>query len=330
MERESPDGWSPAASLEWVSIDAPSVRSGAPRAPSAGARAKDRRSAWPRCPLRRGFAGKSAAWCRSCRSRAAPEPPGAESLPEDDGVGRGHVTVRLRASDASPRAADGATNQALPRPSTSNSPMRGAPARACRRRARARRPIARAARGRAHVVAAASPGDAPRSPASAANMQRAVGDALVSGHAHALLASTGLSPRGATRASCARHPVQLASHRLAMRSTSRISFSNPGEVQRLRAVAQRAAGSGWTSMMSPSAPAATAARAIAGTACRMPVPWRGSTTTGRCDSRLSIGHRVQVQRVAGHGLEGADAALAEDHLVVAARRRCTRPPSATP
>jgi len=44
-------------------------------------------------------------------------------------------------------------------------------------------------------------------------------------------------------------------------------------------------GSGCTSMMSPSAPAATAALAIAGTPDQMPIPCEGSTITGKWVSR---------------------------------------------
>src|SRR5882762_5890602 len=59
-------------------------------------------------------------------------------------------------------------------------------------------------------------------------------------------------------------------------------------------------GLGCTSMISPSAPAATAAMAIASTYSQWPVPWLGSTTTGRCVSFLSTGTalRSSVKRVA--------------------------------
>src|SRR5579859_5846532 len=43
-------------------------------------------------------------------------------------------------------------------------------------------------------------------------------------------------------------------------------------------------GLGWTSTMIPSAPAATAARASAGTMSRRPVPCEGSPTMGKCES----------------------------------------------
>ena len=42
-----------------------------------------------------------------------------------------------------------------------------------------------------------------------------------------------------------------------------------------------ASGSGWTSRIKASAPAATAARLMAGTSSRKPVPCEGSATTGR-------------------------------------------------
>src|SRR2546422_5090839 len=53
-------------------------------------------------------------------------------------------------------------------------------------------------------------------------------------------------------------------------------------------------------MMSPSAPAATPARAIDSTYSQYPVPWLGSTTTGRCESRFTTGTalRSRVKRVA--------------------------------
>src|SRR6266568_4936144 len=41
-------------------------------------------------------------------------------------------------------------------------------------------------------------------------------------------------------------------------------------------------GLGWTSMMSPSAPAAIEAADIDGTNEAIPVPWLGSTTIGKC------------------------------------------------
>ena len=61
------------------------------------------------------------------------------------------------------------------------------------------------------------------------------------------------------------------------------------------------------------------ARAMAATSERRPVPWLGSTITGRwLSSRISgTALRSSVLRV--YGLEGADAALAEDDLVVALR-----------
>src|SRR6266446_4425739 len=74
-------------------------------------------------------------------------------------------------------------------------------------------------------------------------------------------------------------------------------------------------GLGCTSMMSPSAPAATAAMAIASTYSQWPVPWLGSTTTGRWVSFLSTGTalRSSVKRVA---VSNVDAALAQDDVGV--------------
>src|SRR5206468_11439517 len=48
-------------------------------------------------------------------------------------------------------------------------------------------------------------------------------------------------------------------------------------------------GSGCTSMMSPSAPAAIAAKASGATSSASPPAWLGSTITGKCVSRLSTG-----------------------------------------
>src|SRR3989304_2725029 len=43
-------------------------------------------------------------------------------------------------------------------------------------------------------------------------------------------------------------------------------------------------GFGWISTSIPSAPAATAARAIGVTRSHFPTPWLGSTITGKCDA----------------------------------------------
>src|SRR5271157_2148253 len=58
-------------------------------------------------------------------------------------------------------------------------------------------------------------------------------------------------------------------------------------------------GSGWTSMMRPSAPTATAARDSGVTLLRLPVPWLGSTMIGRWLSRCTAGTtlRSSVLRV---------------------------------
>src|SRR5499433_858105 len=58
-------------------------------------------------------------------------------------------------------------------------------------------------------------------------------------------------------------------------------------------------GLGCTSMMSPSAPHATAPLAMGATRSQCPVPWDGSTTTGRCESFFSTGTalRSRVKRV---------------------------------
>ena len=69
----------------------------------------------------------------------------------------------------------------------------------------------------------------------------------------------------------------------------------------------------------PSAPMATPARETAGTRLRLPVAWLGSSITGRCVSSLSTGNRGDVAGVARGGFEGADAALAENHVGIAVR-----------
>ena len=71
------------------------------------------------------------------------------------------------------------------------------------------------------------------------------------------------------------------------------------------------AGSLWTSMMRPSAPAATAARARGSTIPVHPRGVRGVHDDGQVAHLLDGGDGGHVQRVAGVGLEGADAPLAE-------------------
>ncbi len=58
-------------------------------------------------------------------------------------------------------------------------------------------------------------------------------------------------------------------------------------------------GLSWTSTVRPSAPHATAARLIDGMRLVRPVPWAGSTITGRCVSSLIAGTalRSSVLRV---------------------------------
>ena len=75
-------------------------------------------------------------------------------------------------------------------------------------------------------------------------------------------------------------------------------------------------GSGCTSIIRPSAPAATAARAIGITFERTPVPWLGSAMIGRCDS-VHDRNRRQVEQVARLLVEAAHAALAQDDVLIA-------------
>ena len=60
---------------------------------------------------------------------------------------------------------------------------------------------------------------------------------------------------------------------------------------------------------------------MGGTVARSAAPWLGSTMIGRCDNACHGRHRRQVQGVARAGLEGADAALAQDHGVAAVRQQ---------
>ena len=89
-------------------------------------------------------------------------------------------------------------------------------------------------------------------------------------------------------------------------------------------------GQEWTSTWTPSQPAATAARAIAGIRSGRPVAWLGSTMIGRWLSPLTLGtiDRSSVFRVESSNVRMP--ALAEDHLGGCPRPGCTRPTSAGP
>src|SRR6185295_4733379 len=80
----------------------------------------------------------------------------------------------------------------------------------------------------------------------------------------------------------------------AISAANRSGFSDWGPSE------SASSGLGCTSISKPSAPAATAAIAIDSTYSQCPVPWLGSTTTGRCVSFLSTGTalRSSVKRVA--------------------------------
>ena len=71
-------------------------------------------------------------------------------------------------------------------------------------------------------------------------------------------------------------------------------------------------------MSSPSAPAATAARAMGGTRSRRPVPCEGSADDRQMRKLLHHRDRGNIHRVARVSFESADAALAQNHFVVAA------------
>ena len=79
-------------------------------------------------------------------------------------------------------------------------------------------------------------------------------------------------------------------------------------------------GCGWTSTITPSAPAAMPARASGTTRSRRPAACDGSTITGRCDMPLHHRHRRHVEHVADRRLERAHAALAQHDVEVAALR----------
>src|SRR5215813_9832918 len=133
-----------------------------------------------------------------------------------------------------------------------------------------------AARGGTDVVPAGKAGDPALSLRERREHQRAVGDALVAGDAYAL-AAQGIAERRDARlhalaTRCSARPMAAA-----IFSTSRISFSNEGRLSDCMPSLKARSGSGCTSMISPSAPQATAARAIGSTALRIPTPCEGST-----------------------------------------------------
>src|SRR3989304_6517965 len=63
-------------------------------------------------------------------------------------------------------------------------------------------------------------------------------------------------------------------------------------------------GLGWTSIRSPSAPHAIPAFAIGATYSQWPVPWLGSTMTGRGGGLLRTGAAVESRVEGGGGSEG--------------------------
>ncbi len=74
-----------------------------------------------------------------------------------------------------------------------------------------------------------------------------------------------------------------------------------------------------TSTWMPSAPAATAARAIAGINSGRPVAWLGIDDDRQMALPLDVGHDRQIERVPGRILEGPNAALAKNHLAIPLR-----------
>src|SRR5690606_36929559 len=89
--------------------------------------------------------------------------------------------------------------------------------------------------------------------------------------------------------------IDLPSAGTMMRSWS-ISRWNSAGAGDCAPAASPLSGSTCASRRRPSAPAATAARAIAGTLSRMPTPWLGSATTGRWE-RFSITGMAEMSMV---------------------------------
>ena len=112
-----------------------------------------------------------------------------------------------------------------------------------------------------------------------------------------------------TRAACPAAPRAPRRRARSRRSRTRTA---PAGRRRARPRGPRA-----TSTMMPSAPTAAAARDSGSTRRRSPAACEGSTITGRCVCSFSHGDRAEVEREARRGLERADAALAEDHVLVA-------------
>ena len=75
-------------------------------------------------------------------------------------------------------------------------------------------------------------------------------------------------------------------------------------------------GESCTSIMTASAPAATAASDICGTNSRRPIPCVGSTTTGKMRFGFQNGDGVEIERVTRGVFEGANAAFAQEHIHV--------------
>src|SRR2546422_3819087 len=89
--------------------------------------------------------------------------------------------------------------------------------------------------------------------------------------------------------SATRRPITSAITR-----TSRISWANWSGNSVCAPSESACSGLGCTSIMMPSAPAATAARAIGMTLSRSPVPWDGSAMIGTCDSLCTTGMAVRA------------------------------------
>src|SRR6267143_991553 len=92
--------------------------------------------------------------------------------------------------------------------------------------------------------------------------------------------------------SATRRPIASAIIR-----TSRISCMNWSGYSDCAPSESASSGFGCTSTMMPSAPAATAARAIGITLSRKPVPWDGSAMIGRCESLCTTGMTVRSKRL---------------------------------
>ena len=155
----------------------------------------------------------------------------------------------------------------------------------------------------AHLPRSASASEPPIRPRP--TMRRAVQRAWQKSQGHRSCASS-------LRAGCARQPRAMArTWRTSSAKRSGLSDCPPSD--------RASSGLGCTSMISPSAPAAMPARAIGVTYSQLPGAVAGVEDHRQVGERFEHRDGVDIGGVAGGGLEGADAALAQDHPPVAVR-----------